>query len=137
MGFISSLLLTTAGCLGVGAHHLVFIHGEWHLKVPHIVSSHCSIFLAIYALCSLFAANRSFCFQLCTTYLLALYASIAIYRVFFHRIRHFPGPRLAAVTKLWHVWQSRNSENYLVMQRMHAEYGELVRTGQQAEPVAC
>jgi hypothetical protein len=129
MELLGCILLTAAVSLGVGMHHFVFIHGEWHLKVPHIIFGHGSSFLVIYALCSLLTADKVLWLRLCTTYVLSLYTSIAIYRAFFHRIRHFPGPRLAAVTKLWHVWQSRNSENYLVMQKMHAEYGTLVRTG--------
>lgn len=121
--------LGAAATLGVSVHHFMFKHGEWHLKVPHIVLSHGTAFLVVYMFCSWFGLEETAWLHLYTTYLLSLFTSIAIYRTFFHRIRHIPGPRLAALTKLWHVWQSRNSVNYLVMQRMHVQYGELVRTG--------
>lgn len=62
-------------------------------------------------------------------YLKPLFGSIAIYRLFFHRLRYFPGPRLAVVSKLWHVWQCRDSHNHLVLERLHREYKSFVRIG--------
>ncbi|KAJ5931968.1 hypothetical protein N7516_006457 [Penicillium verrucosum] len=47
----------------------------------------------------------------------------------FHRLKHFPGPKLAAVTKLWHVWKCRDSRGHLVLQEWYEKYGEFVRTG--------
>lgn len=60
---------------------------------------------------------------------LPLFGSITIYRLYFHRLNRFPGPRLAAVTKLWHVWQCRDSRNHQVLEKLHQEYGSFVRTG--------
>jgi len=129
-GYVHVLLACT---LGVCIHHLVFIHGEWHLKVPQILFGHVLSFLA---LCVVFSSVRHDCsagfyssLQVGATYIFSLLLSMIIYRAYYHRIRAFPGPRLAAVTKLWHVWQCRNSTNFLVMQRMHEDYGEVVRTG--------
>ncbi|KAF2199990.1 cytochrome P450 monooxygenase-like protein [Delitschia confertaspora ATCC 74209] len=63
------------------------------------------------------------------SYLTSLFASMIIYRLCFHPLKNFPGPKLAAVTKFWHVYRSRNSTNYLVMEEIHKQYGNLVRTG--------
>jgi hypothetical protein len=58
-----------------------------------------------------------------------LFSSITIYRIFFHQLKRFPGPRLASLTKLWHVWKCRDSRGHLVLQAWYEEYGEFVRTG--------
>ena len=58
-----------------------------------------------------------------------LFSSMAIYRLFFHRARHFPGPKLAAVSKLYHVYQCRKGQNHLFLKQLHERYGTFVRTG--------
>lgn len=64
------------------------------------------------------------------SYLGGLYASLIVYRLSpFHRLNRFPGPRLAAVSKLWHVWQCRDSRNHQLMERLHNQYGDFVRIG--------
>lgn len=118
---------------GLLAHQLVFIHGEWHLKGPTVVVLH------LLSSC-LFWAKHLFgrgstqdsliqTIYLATCYLSSLFTSIAVYRLMFHRLKHFPGPKLAAVTKLWHVWKCRDSRGHLVLHAWHEKYGEFVRTG--------
>lgn len=63
------------------------------------------------------------------SFTLGLFLSITIYRLFFHRIRHFPGPLLAALSKLGHSYQCRYSQNHIVLERLHQRYGDFVRTG--------
>lgn len=55
---------------------------------------------------------------------------MTIYRLFFHPLRRFPGPVLARVSKLWHVFHCINSRNYLLLDKLHLQYGEFVRTGE-------
>jgi tryprostatin B 6-hydroxylase len=62
-------------------------------------------------------------------YLTALFSSITIYRVYFHRLSRFPGPKWARITKIWHAWQSRHCQNFLVLSELHRKYGDFVRTG--------
>ncbi|KAF8849089.1 cytochrome P450 [Acephala macrosclerotiorum] len=62
-------------------------------------------------------------------YLLALFISMTVYRVFFHRLRHFKGPLGARISKIWHTWHVRHSQNHLVLDRLYREYGTFVRTG--------
>ena len=64
------------------------------------------------------------------SYALSLFASIVIYRTCFHRLRSFPGPLLARVSKFWHVYHVRHSKNYELLHRLYAQYGPIVRTGQ-------
>ncbi|OJD40248.1 cytochrome p450 [Diplodia corticola] len=61
---------------------------------------------------------------------LGLAASILVYRGFFHRLRRFPGPWPARLTKLYAVWKSaRSVQWHRELERMHEEYGDVVRTG--------
>ncbi|KAJ5372970.1 hypothetical protein N7517_004976 [Penicillium concentricum] len=118
---------------GLLAHQLVFIHGEWHLKGPRVVILHLLSGSLLYAN-HLFGNGRSQAslvetMYLAACYLSSLFTSIAVYRVIFHRLKHFPGPKLAAVSKLWHVWKCRDSRGHLVLQDWHEKYGEFVRTG--------
>ncbi|KAH7311563.1 benzoate 4-monooxygenase cytochrome P450 [Stachybotrys elegans] len=58
-----------------------------------------------------------------------LFCSILTYRLFFYPLCQFPGPRLAAVSKLWHVWKCRSSLGHLVLEEWRQQYGPFVRTG--------
>lgn len=62
-------------------------------------------------------------------YAIALFGSIFIYRVFFHRLNNFPGPRLAKVSKLWNVVKASKSTNFRLMEDLHDRYGDFIRTG--------
>ena len=64
-------------------------------------------------------------------YTSTLFTSIIIYRAYFHRLYSFPGPFLARVLDLEHVYQVRHSQNHQLLLRLHKEYGTFVRTGKQ------
>ncbi|KAJ5939682.1 cytochrome P450 [Penicillium verhagenii] len=71
--------------------------------------------------CALFAA---FCFNI------GLATSILVYRAFFHRLGHFPGPWSAKMSRLSSVKRAINRAQYhLDLQAMHRKYGDFVRTG--------
>ena len=126
--------LAASAVAGVAVHYGLFIRGEWHLYVPKIVFGHIALTCVVWSLIpnvSHSAADHlRVCVSMFACYLGSLFSSIAIYRLFFHRLRQFPGPKLAAVTKFWHVFAARSSTNYLVMQKLHEKYGKLVRTGE-------
>ncbi|EKG18424.1 Cytochrome P450 [Macrophomina phaseolina MS6] len=68
---------------------------------------------------------------------LTLTASIIIYRAFFHRLRRFPGPFAAKLSKLWSVYQSSKDFKYnLLLEDLHKKYGDVVRTGPRELSVA-
>ncbi|KAL8754101.1 MAG: hypothetical protein Q9184_005223 [Pyrenodesmia sp. 2 TL-2023] len=54
---------------------------------------------------------------------------MTVCRRFFHRLRHFPGPWTAGITKFWHVYHCATSQNHLLLDRLHGQYGQFVRTG--------
>lgn len=44
-----------------------------------------------------------------------------------HAIRDVPGPRLAAFSNLWLMYQCRRGRRYLAVDNAHKKYGPLVR----------
>ena len=63
-------------------------------------------------------------------YCVALFSSIALYRLFFHPLRKFPGPFWARLWMWWKVSKFAEEERgYLVVHELHRKYGEVVRTG--------
>lgn len=129
-----SIALLIGAILGVLSHQLVFIHGEWHLSAPTVVYVHilgACLIIGLNAWTGSRILNGHFnAIAAITSYLASLFTSISVYRLFFHRMRHFPGPKLAALSKLWHVWQCRDSRNHLVLEALFQEFGSFVRTGE-------
>lgn len=119
---------------GLVAHHGIFIRGEWHMSAAKIVQFHAiaGAFI-LYLSASTSGSFTQACSELnwlALYYFLSLFSSITIYRKFFHSLSRFPGPPLAAVTKLWQCFHARDSRNHLLMQKLHEKYGRLVRTGE-------
>jgi len=120
--------------LGVGSHVGYFIHGEHHTHSVHLffllLTGPIAMFIVIHRLgnSSSFegTALRTATFVL--SYLGSLTSSILTYRVFFHPLRHFPGPLSAKLTKLSHVLRLlKTSDNYVQADQLHKKYGNVVR----------
>ncbi|KAL4799122.1 cytochrome P450 [Aspergillus venezuelensis] len=113
-----------AAAVGVAVHLTAFNRGEWHLQAPWILIVHV-IGFSIWSVVSPSTAAQAI-----AGYLVALYSSILTYRVFFHRLRHFPGPFAARTSKLWHLWKLHSGhQNHFLLADLHARYGDFVRTG--------
>lgn len=54
-------------------------------------------------------------------------SSIFVYRIFFHRLRAFPGPFWARVTKLWTCKIHLRGEYHRETAKLHEKYGDIVR----------
>ncbi|KAI1323412.1 benzoate 4-monooxygenase cytochrome P450 [Xylariaceae sp. FL0255] len=123
-------IVLIAFLLGMVLHHAVFIRGEWHLQAPSVLVAHCIALCLLFAFGCLptgrgvlrFTSVEIVIFS--TVYMASLLMSIAVYRLFFHRLKVFPGPRLAALSKLWHVWKCRDSRGHLVAEEWHQQYGD-------------
>ncbi|KAH7313703.1 cytochrome P450 [Stachybotrys elegans] len=119
--------------LGVFSHQAVYIRGEWHLRAPRLVQGYSLVAAAIFGVqCRLgtdVVTSLARTGLIAGSYAAALFSSIIIYRRFFHRLRHFPGPPIASLTKFWHVWKSRNGQNHLLLEQLHEKYGPVIRTG--------
>lgn len=66
---------------------------------------------------------------LTSAFFIGLWGSMTVYRVLFHRLRTFPGPFGARVSKLWHVAQLGKYDNYKRLDKWHHQYGDYVRIG--------
>jgi hypothetical protein len=56
--------------------------------------------------------------------------SIVIYRIFFHRIRKFPGPFAAQISRFHATYiRAKHGNYYVALKAMHEKYGDFVRTG--------
>lgn len=60
-----------------------------------------------------------------------LSASMIIYRLFFHRLRNFPGPWGAKVSRFYTfgLIKRSNLKYHLELEKLHRKYGDYVRTG--------
>ncbi|KAL1961494.1 hypothetical protein VTN77DRAFT_1673 [Rasamsonia byssochlamydoides] len=59
-----------------------------------------------------------------------LILSIGVYRLFFHRLRRFPGPFWAKLTRFADAAKAAKNVQYNVeVAKMHKQYGDFIRTG--------
>lgn len=130
-------LVVLGSITGFLVHNILFIRGEWHVKAPNILIGHFLVFvIPVLGNIYLYQNNIDTAFLqavsfIGASYLSSLYGSIIIYRLVFHRLSRagFPGPVAARITKLWHAWACRNSQNHLLLEKLRQEYGDFVRTG--------
>lgn len=69
---------------------------------------------------------------LSTAFNSAIFTSILVYRVFFHRLRRFPGPLAAKITRLYSAYRTSQSlQYYKQVGKWNEQYGDFIRTGEQ------
>ena len=118
-------LALASSLLGVLSHLIWFIRGEHVINASrYFIAATCGPSLVAPALW--YYLDLTIVQAILTTavsyasYFASLFASISIYRLYFHPLRHFPGPPEARLTQFWHV--SRvidNIENFRHLDRMH------------------
>lgn len=125
-----------AALIGALSHWTYFIHGEHHHRLLLYFGLSVITPLAIVVFETCISAvpvstRQAFidAFILKFTYLTSLFLSILIYRLYFHPLRHFPGPKAMALSKWGHVFRSRKLDNHHQMDRLRRDYGDFVRTG--------
>jgi hypothetical protein len=113
------------------------MHGEHHVQAPVLIRLALIVPVILFASAYHFAglgwleAAKLTALAL-VSYSVSLFTSIVLYRTIFHRLKDFPGPFMFAVSKLWHVYKLvPNSDNYLLLDKLHQDYGDFVRTGKQ------
>ncbi len=132
-----ALAALSAG-LGVVSHLTYFIHGEHHNSSPTLAVLTFTIPSLLFS-GQLLYMNAGLGQAATTTTLMtssfftALWTSMILYRLFFHRLNKFPGPFMAKVSKLYHMSLLGKSDNYLILDRWHQKYGDFVRTGKSIE----
>lgn len=120
---------------GVFLHLAIFRRGEWDAHSFTLLEGTA----AVQILMSLFAHELFSESVICSiqhtllwasSAMAGLYTSILIYRAFFHRLRHFPGPFPARLSQLYMTWLSyRKGQIYEDVRALHRKYGDYVRVG--------
>jgi len=121
LGPVSHLALWTRLDLDSDSHKLLVLANLIVLLSPFVLYFRgLSVFEAL---------SYSFVSQVC--YALSLIASIGAYRAFFHSLKGYPGPFWARVSVFWKVKHFRESDfqAFEVVDRLHKEYGSVVRIG--------
>lgn len=130
---LSPLLL--ALILGIASHHSIFIRGELNDYADRILFA----FLAGYTFLIVIESSLEDSLVsglLAATVLFALFqiglcGSILTYRLFFHRLRSFPGSYFDAASNWSAVFRARSRNQYhLELASLHERYGDFVRTGE-------
>jgi cytochrome P450 family 628 len=121
--------------LGVIAHQLYFRRGEHTWLAPYYALILLLAPLTLYLIHRLGfkdEASQSLVYAstIYTSFLTGLFSSLAIYRLYFHPLRRYPGPPGARLSQLWFVWQMKEKvDSAWFLQRLHQQYGEYVRIG--------
>ncbi|KAF6830293.1 L-ornithine-N5-monooxygenase [Colletotrichum plurivorum] len=132
LGADTNVSCALAAVVGLLSHWTYFIRGARSMDVVNIVTFHLLALglLLLKTISSLgFYDGLITYFAISGSYFAALFASIGVYRLFFHPLRRFPGPFQAKVTKLYIPWINLDwklHEHYL---DMHQKYGDFVRVG--------
>jgi len=122
-----------AAALGVLSHVAYFIHGTHHgrqsarIALCYLVAGVAILALSISALGLRNGAIHALLFS--SAYVVALFTSMVSYRLYFHRIRHFPGPLAAKTTKLYAAYLNRNGKMHMEHLALSERYGDFVRVG--------
>lgn len=128
------ILSVVAASAGLLSHVFYFIHGEHQKEALFLFTlllllppMSCLILTCFLQLSLSHAAQLTA--TSITSYLGALWTSMIIYRSYFHRLHHFPGPTLARASKLYHCLKLGKMDNFRKLAGWHRQYGDFVRTG--------
>ncbi|KAF9632896.1 putative cytochrome p450 protein [Lasiodiplodia theobromae] len=123
----------TSAVLGV-AFHAAIQTFELDFVVPQTIAGLAAVWLAgLYVDVSIFqkpiAESASSLAVAAVIFVASLAVSTVVYRLFFHRLRKFPGPFGAKVSKFYGWYMSRNLQYHFEVEKLHKKYGDVVRTG--------
>ncbi|CAI6065999.1 unnamed protein product [Clonostachys chloroleuca] len=121
--------------LAVLSHHVVFrpyeIDGAaWELVFGYIGSCVALFFLYILVAGYSFLTAVGRTLLVSSSYNVTLLISILVYRAFFHRLRGFPGPFNARLSRFYAFSKvAKTVRGCEDVQKLHAQYGDFVRIG--------
>ncbi|KAK3356649.1 cytochrome P450 [Lasiosphaeria hispida] len=117
---------------GLLSHILYFVRGYHDTQALGIFAGHIMMYTALAA--PLVAKKGVYAGGLTASaifasYLVALFTSIGVYRVFFHRLSRFPGPLAAKLTKIYGPYTARNGQMHIEQNKLFEKYGDIIRIG--------
>lgn len=129
------LLATACAIAGVVTHKTYWSKHEFDAQVPTIILGAVSTHFALTFLFfreSSFLASSLYANLLELSYIIALFSSIIVYRLFRHPLKRFDGPYWARLTTWWKVKHiAKNGPHYALFDKLHRKYGDVVRSGTQ------
>ena len=133
MLFSIPVLAVYSAAVAVLSHRSYCSRYEFDEKVPQIILSFKLTLLALtltfYRSYS-FRASILYALLLVAVYLVTLFTSIAVYRLFLHPTRRFAGPFWSRLTTWWKVKHiAKAGSHYGLARKLHQQYGETVRWG--------
>lgn len=130
----ASSTASSAVLLGI-LFHQAAQNVEFELYMYHFMALSTAVYFGmIYALAQVEGGSWSGAFwtstMFATCFNTTVLSSIAIYRLFFHRCRNFPGPLPAKISRFYAAYLSaKNVQYYKELAKVHGKYGDFVRTG--------
>jgi len=130
-----TVLATLSAGIGILSHLRYFIRGEHHteswilflvtLFTPLVIFASQVLYMDVVIIDAAWTTSIMF-----WSFFGGLFTSIITYRLLFHRLNKFPGPFMARISKLYHMYMvTPQLDNYLVLDRWYHKYGPFVRTG--------
>ena len=119
---------------GIASHILYFNRFECHLYGVLYLRTFLllctgSLFWLTRVSAFSFAAAFATTSTIAGCYLLGVYSSLLIYRIFVNPVNRFPGPWAARLSSLYMASKLGNSDAYYKLQALHEKYGRIVRIG--------
>ncbi|KAH8124571.1 hypothetical protein ACSS6W_007787 [Trichoderma asperelloides] len=126
------MLAVASASGGVLSHLVYFIHGHRSMEAPKIAGFYivavCLLWMrCIYLQGAVYGASTAAIIS--ASYFLGLFTSIIVYRIFFHRLRRFPGPFAAKITKLYGPYLALDRKPHLHWSKLFDKYGDIIRIG--------
>lgn len=119
---------------GIASHRLVFIHGELDNFSVVIVKAFISLWILVSVAIVIELNSLELGLVLGTilflVFQIGLGSSIAVYRLYLHPLKHFPGEKLHYLTQWWAAFQQFKTERYFVaLRQQHLMHGDFIRAG--------
>lgn len=119
--------------LSIVSHHVVFRNFElWPGQLLVLVSALFAIDISLRHSINetpIFPYAAKLAFLDLWVWTCGVLVSISVYRLFFHRLRHFPGPKSWAVSKFALMTTDAKGLRPRTLEKAHRKYGDVVRTG--------
>jgi hypothetical protein len=124
---------------GIFLHIVAYKRGEWDLVIPKLLFAYGVLLICAVAWTQLnpnvqihegLSSATCAIVWLAGCHAMGITLSMVVYRLLFHRLRHFPGPFWARITNIYHtVLTSKKLHLFEEVEFLHHQYGDFIRIG--------